>query len=98
MRLDSIGMFWEDLPAKKGEKRINRIMPDIPFTGWVAPREFPNLSSAPYLSIDTETRELDFEAGPGWARGKGHIIGVSVSVPGQAWYFPMRHAGTESQP
>jgi DNA polymerase I-like protein with 3'-5' exonuclease and polymerase domains len=91
MRLDSIGMFWEDLPAKKGEKRINRIMPDIPFTGWVAPREFPNLSSAPYLSIDTETRELDFEAGPGWARGKGHIIGVSVSVPGQAWYFPMRH-------
>ena len=51
MRPDSLGLFWQDLPRKKGD-RMARIMPDIPDTGWVAPTEFPNLSAAKALSID----------------------------------------------
>lgn len=91
MRADAIGLFWQDLPAVKGKGAVSRIMPDIPDTGWKPPREFPRLSEAPCLTIDVETKELDFEHGPGWARGKGHIVGVSVGAEGRNWYFPVRH-------
>ncbi len=91
MRTDAIGMFWEDKPTGRGEKR-ERVMPPIPDTGWLPPREFPNLSTARAISIDVETYdpELD-DKGPGWARGKGHIVGASVGVQGGKWYFPIRH-------
>lgn len=92
MRQDSIGLFWQDLPAEPGQRNMNRVMAPIPETGWVTPREFPNLSAAPYISIDTETKDPELIShGPGWGRGKGHVVGISVAVPGQAWYFPMRH-------
>lgn len=91
MRTDAIGLFWEDLPAVKGQRAVNRIMPAIPDTGWKAPA-FPRLSDAPYISIDVETKDPELLThGPGWARGKGHLVGISVAVPGRAWYFPMRH-------
>lgn len=67
-------------------------MPPIPDTGWLPPSEFPNLSSAHVLAVDTETFDPELEDhGPGWARGKGHIVGVSVAVAERAWYFPVRH-------
>lgn len=91
-RADSIGMFWEDIPSKgaRGE-RVN-IMPPIPDTGWLPPAAFPDLSAAPVIAIDCETYDPDLnDYGPGWARGVGHIVGVSVAVPGFAWYFPIRH-------
>lgn len=52
----------------------------------------PNIKHAKWIGIDTETYdpELD-DCGPGWARGKGHIVGISVAVQGAKWYFPMRH-------
>lgn len=68
-------------------------LPPIPETGWRPPAEFPNIIDAPWISLDCETYdpELD-DFGPGWARGKGHIVGVSIAVPWGKWYFPMRHS------
>ncbi len=97
MRADSLGLFWQDRPAvKKSGKRGPREwgpMPAIPATGWMAPTEFPNLSGAKMIGVDTETYDPELtDAGPGWGRGKGHIVGVSLAVEdGSSWYFPMRH-------
>lgn len=92
MRDDSIGLFWEDRPAERSRGSVVRPMPAIPDTGWQAPRELPNLSGVKMLSFDTETKDLDLlDEGPGWARGKGHIVGVSIGVEDAAWYFPLRH-------
>lgn len=93
MRFDAIGLFWEDLPAEKGRRNIQRPMPPIPDTGWLPPSYFPDLSSAEFLSLDTETYDPELlDHGPGWARGKGHIVGVSIGAPdGSKWYFPIRH-------
>lgn len=92
MRNDNIGLFWEDLP-RQGTVNTTRIMPEIPETGWRPPAYFPDLSGAACISLDTETFDPELiDHGPGWARGKGHIVGVSVGVPGGfKWYFPMRH-------
>lgn len=94
MRFDAIGMFWEDRPAEKGSRRREiGPMPEIPATGWMPPREFPNLSAARVIGVDTETKDLDLlKAGPGWGRKNGHIVGVSLAVEdGSSWYFPIRH-------
>lgn len=92
MRDDSIGLFWQDIPIETGRRVVNRIMPDIPETGWKAPREFPRLDGCPWLSFDLETKDPNLLThGPGWARGDGHIVGVSIAAPGARWYFPVRH-------
>jgi len=92
MRDDSVGFFWQDV-FEKGVRVVQRTMPAIPETGWRPPTSFPNLSRASCISIDTETYDPELmDYGPGWARGKGHIVGVSIGVPdGGRWYFPMRH-------
>lgn len=91
MRDDAIGFFWRDLPTKRGQ--IARQQPPIPDTGWLPPREYPNLAGAKALCIDVETYDPDLEKhGPGWARGKGHIVGAAVGTDdGHRWYFPIRH-------
>ena len=93
MRFDDIGLFWEDLPQKRGGGNVVRMQPPIPDTGWQLPREFPNLAAAKTISLDTETYDPELlEYGPGWARGKGHIVGVSIAADNDGkWYFPMRH-------
>lgn len=85
-------MFWEDVQVS-GKREHARIMPAIPDTGWKKPEYLPDLSSARCISIDCETWDPDLiERGPGWARGKGHIVGVSVGADGGGrWYFPIRH-------
>lgn len=96
-RFDSIGMFWQDMPTSRKKGDIVRPMPPIPETGWKAPNGFPNLSDAVVLSIDTETWDPDMDtSGPGWARGRGHIVGFSIGAKDAkgnkgAWYFPIRH-------
>lgn len=95
MRHDSLGMFWQDLPkvrARGSGDTTRRPMPNIPETGW-RPREFPNLTAAKVIGFDTETYDPGLlTEGPGWGRGNGHIIGVSLAVAdGSAWYFPVRH-------
>jgi DNA polymerase-1 len=72
-------------------------LPPVPDTGWKPPTEFPNLSAAVGLSIDVETKDPELmQAGPGWARHKGHIVGYSLAAVDRQgnrgkWYFPMRH-------
>ena len=88
-----MGMFWEDRPVQASQQRQEGPMPAIPETGWRPPTEFPNLSAARILSIDTETWDPELtSAGPGWARGKGHLVGFSIAADGSpGWYFPIRH-------
>lgn len=90
-------MFFEDEDLGQLRKKAGlRLAPPVPDTGWLPPREFPNLSGATVISLDTETKELDFEHGPGWGRNQGHIIGFSLAALGRdgsrgKWYFPVRH-------
>lgn len=60
---------------------------------WKLPKEFPNLSSASRIGLDTETHDPQLkEKGPGVRRG-GSVCGISVAVPeGQSWYFPFGHS------
>jgi DNA polymerase-1 len=90
-------MFFDDeddLPLRKSVRL--KAPPPIPETGWRPPQEFPNLTNAVVISLDVETRETDFKHGPGWARGKGHIVGFSLGAIDRRgnrgkWYFPLRH-------
>lgn len=94
MRADAVGIFWQDEEAVgRGKNKLQRSMPPIPETGWTTPTELPNLSAAKALSFDVESYDPELRVhGPGWARGKGHIVGLAVGVPGgYNWYFPMRH-------
>jgi len=85
-------MFWEDI-KQEGRSAVIRNMPEIPDTGWIKPSYLPDLSSAPIIAVDCETYDPDLLTfGPGWARNKGHLVGVSIGVPGgHRWYFPLRH-------
>jgi len=93
MRFDDRGLFWQDLPISRKCGAVVRTQPPIPDTGWKAPRDFPSLSSALTLSVDVETYDPELlDNGPGWARNKGHIVGVSIGADsGGRWYFPVRH-------
>lgn len=91
-----MGLFDKiDLVTKKAAHI--HALPPVPDTPWRPPTEFPNLSSAAIISFDCETKDPDLTvAGPGWARGKGHIVGYSIAAQDRqgnygAWYFPMRH-------
>jgi DNA polymerase-1 len=68
-------------------------MPPIPDTGWTKPTTFPSLASARALTIDVETYDPELtEHGPGWARGRSHLVGIAVGTDdGHRWYFPIRH-------
>src|ERR1035437_52578 len=92
-RFDLCGLFWEDLPTsrKRGE-RVLGPLPAIPETGWRPPTELPDLRRASVMSFDVETYDPELEDhGPGWARGKGHLCGISIATPQQKIYVPMRH-------
>lgn len=95
MRRDAFGFFWNDTPAEtRSGKKVAvgpRPLPPIPETGW-QPRDFPNLTAAKLIGLDTETKDLELEEkGPG-VRRDGHIVGISVATEdNHAWYFPMRH-------
>lgn len=70
MRTDSLGMFWQDIPViRTNGERVLGPMPPIPETGWIAPRDFPNLRNAPIIGLDVETYDPELRTnGPGWAR------------------------------
>lgn len=100
MRWDDLGVFWEDMPTTRarGAARVLGPMPSIPDTGWLPVSELPNIRDKPWISLDCETWDPELQDyGPGWARGKGHIVGVSIAVEGNGpdgidkWYFPIRH-------
>lgn len=59
---------------------------------WTPPTELPNLSDAPVMAIDVETRDPNLKTlGPGWARNDGNLIGVAVAVDGWNAYLPFGH-------
>jgi DNA polymerase-1 len=90
-------MFFDDEPLVARKAATLRAPPPIPETGWRPPVAFPNLSAAVALSMDVETFDPELlTAGPGWARGRGHIVGFSLGAQDRLgnrgkWYFPVRH-------
>lgn len=90
-------MFFENDELKKRKHTRLKLLPSVPDTGWRPPSSFPNLSAASVISLDCETKETDWErGGPGWGRGHGHIVGVSLAAVDRIgnrgkWYFPLRH-------
>lgn len=90
-------MFWDnaDLTKKRGARL--KALPPIPDTGWIRPENPPNLSSAVRIAFDCETKDTKLHIeGPGWSRGKAHIVGVSIGAEDRdgntgKWYFPIRH-------
>lgn len=86
-----MSLFWDE--DEKNIKPQRRPIPHIPDTGWRSRAWFPDLSDAKAIAIDTETKDPELlTAGPGWARGKGHIVGVSVATDtGFKCYYPVRH-------
>lgn len=85
-----MGLFWPE--ETKRAPRYTRVQPVIPATGWTPPRDFPNLRGVREIGLDTETFDPDLLTyGPGWSRGSGHIVGVSVATVDAQWYFPIRH-------
>lgn len=93
----NIPSFWDDDELTSKRHARIRLPPPVPDTGWRRPESPPNLDSAVLLSFDTETKDpMLNEAGPGWARGIGHIVGFSIAAEDRAgnrgsWYFPLRH-------
>lgn len=91
-----MNLFFDEPLAQRKHARI-RVPPPVPDTGWRRPTEWPNLSAARYISFDTETKDPNLaENGPGWGRGDGHIVGISIAAIAHngergAWYFPIRH-------
>lgn len=83
MRTDNIGIFWQDLPtSRKHGERVLGPMPPIPETGWVTPRDFPNIGKAPIIGIDVETYDPQLKQnGPGWARRRGNATKRTKGVP-----------------
>lgn len=89
-------MFFDLLSQPLKKRATVRELPPAPETGWRPCTTFPELSNATAIAFDCETKETDFEHGPGWARNAGHIVGVSIAALGRAgergqWYFPVRH-------
>lgn len=90
-----LSFFDTDRLTERSRVTLRSPLP-TPNTGWTTPRDFPNLSTAYVIARDRETKELDFDNGPGWARNKGHIVGESITAYDHnfnptSWYFPIRH-------
>ena len=65
-----------------------------PESGWSIPDVFPQFSETETIAVDLETYDPHLmTCGPGWATGRGHIVGVGIATEGWKGYFPIRHAG-----
>lgn len=88
--------FFDLATAERKRDSSIRELPPYLDTGWRKPTYFPELRGCRVIGLDTETKETDFDHGPGWSRNEGHIVGVSISAISQngergKWYFPVRH-------
>jgi DNA polymerase-1 len=87
-------LLWpEQQPVSNGKRWKPNPMPRVPATGWKPCDNFPSLAGAKAIAVDVETYDPEIEDhGPGWGRGKGHIIGISLATDdGFNKYFPIRH-------
>lgn len=90
-------IFDQDQLGGKRSKAVLRALPPLPYSNWRPPQNPPCLDGAIMLGLDVETYDPYLrEHGPGWARGQGHLVGVSLAAEDrqgnrQAYYFPLRH-------
>ena len=65
-----------------------------PESSWSVPDVFPQFSETETVAIDLETYDPHLmTCGPGWATGRGHVVGIGVAVNDWQGYFPIRHKG-----
>jgi len=65
-----------------------------PTSDWSIPEVFPQFSETETIAVDLETYDPHLmTCGPGWATGRGHIVGVGIATEGWKGYFPIRHQG-----
>ena len=65
-----------------------------PKSSWSTPEVFPQFSETETVAIDLETYDPYLTTcGPGWATGRGHVVGVGVATKDWQGYFPIRHKG-----
>jgi len=64
-------------------------------SNWTAPESFPDLSGAPMIAVDIESRDPNLKKfGPGFVREDADVVGVAVATPdGFSGYYPVRHQG-----
>lgn len=69
-----------------------------PESNWVRPSALPDLRGRRYLALDTETHDvgLSEKTGPGWATGKGRLLGVSWAAEGSVGYAPIDHPDSDN--
>lgn len=92
-RGDETGVLWCDPVKQRGaDFHSSGMLPPIPDTGWCLPTDFPDLSMANFIAVDTETYDPELrEKGPGSRRG-GYLVGVAVGTDyGYRQYFPIEH-------
>jgi len=65
-----------------------------PESDWSIPDVFPQFSETETIAVDLETYDPHLmTCGPGWATGRGYVVGIGVATDGWTGYFPIRHAG-----
>jgi DNA polymerase I-like protein with 3'-5' exonuclease and polymerase domains len=89
-------MFFDDEELTKVKRVQLAELPRTPETGWLAPKDYPNISAAKAIGFDFEVKENEFDRGPGWSRGKSSISGGSLDIlypDGSTYteYRPIRH-------
>lgn len=70
-------------------------------SNWEVKDEWRDVSTADMIAIDTETYDPDLQsAGSSWARGTGHLLGVSITAVwgDEIWsnYYPINHPYTNN--
>lgn len=89
-----MSLLWpEDQSEKRGQRWKPNPKPRLPNSNWAPCKDFPSLAGAKAIAVDVEAYDPELEDhGPGWGRGSGHILGISLATPdGFNKYFPIRH-------
>ena len=65
-----------------------------PKSSWTTPDVFPQFSETETIAVDLETYDPHLmTCGPGWATGRGHVVGIGIATDNWHGYFPIRHEG-----
>ena len=65
-----------------------------PKSNWSVPAVFPQFSETETIAVDLETYDpYLMTCGPGWATGRGHVVGIGIATDNWHGYFPIRHEG-----
>ena len=65
-----------------------------PESNWSIPDIFPQFSETETIAVDLETCDPHLmTCGPGWAIGRGYVVGVGIATADWKGYFPIRHEG-----